>query len=359
MKHLGIDLGRKTSAICTVDHLGRPLKIVAARKVDSSSKVFVDLVAALGGKGKVKVTLEAGNCSFIYARKMAKAGADVYVVNPYSNALIRESRKKNDGRDAQELAAQRRKDMLPKHGVWVPTEEQEDLRRLYSARHYLVKQQTSLQNRVIRLADRHELYFENGALKWNPAWCEVLLAANAWAEVDKLLVAVYRKEHEELSAELKAVDRIIAIRAKELYAPQMALLSSIKGVGDTTSGEFLSRVCDFSRFATARELCAYAGLTPISRSSGKKKGSTRISKAGDAHLRGLILQAADSFTRWAPEDDPLKEWYEHLCRTRGWQKARVALARKLVSIFYGMLKTGQNYDPNKVRSTWGERYSKV
>ncbi len=349
MNYIGIDLGRRTSTISATDHKGARLKGIPS-KIENSAFQFSNLVSlAKSKRGEVRIAIETGNSAFTYAREMQKAGGQLYVVNPYQNALIRESRKKNDDRDAAQLNEQLRKDMFPKHGVYVPTEKEESLRHLNSYREYLLGEWTSLINRALRVADRHALYFEAGQLKSKIHWEKLTSVASSWSEVDRFLIEQYEEDYKRLSLRLKAVGQKILDLTQQLHGEELSLLSSLKGVGPTISCSFLARVCNVERFKTSRQLTCYLGLTPITRESGKKKGRGAISKAGDAKLRGKILLAADSFIRWAPDTDPLLLWHKEISRRRGWEKARVALARKLVAIMYAMIKTKKKYDPELLK----------
>jgi hypothetical protein len=63
------------------------------------------------------------------------------------------------------------------------------------------------------------------------------------------------------------------------------------------------------------------------------------------------VQAALTFINTADEEHELYKWYDKVRRRRGWKKARVALARKLASVAYGVLRKARPYDPNHVANT--------
>ena len=111
----------------------------------------------------------------------------------------------------------------------------------------------------------------------------------------------------------------------------------------------IGQVEDISRFHSARELCRYVGLTCAVRQSGKTMHMGHINKCGNGRLRGYMTQAALHLLRHAQSDDPLVKWYMQVKSRRGWRKARVALARKLVAVCYGILKHRTPYDPMYVQ----------
>ena len=151
MRYLGIDIQKKQSHFHIQDEKGK--KIVGGT-VLTRPDCFAALARKYDDGEGLRVALETGNLTFPVARALAKAGADVFVVDPYQNALIARSTKKTDRLDAKQLCQQRRLGMLPPDRVYVPSVQAEDLRRLMSARARLIKERTALSNRAVRLAGR-------------------------------------------------------------------------------------------------------------------------------------------------------------------------------------------------------------
>ncbi len=98
---------------------------------------------------------------------------------------------------------------------------------------------------------------------------------------------------------------------------------------------------------------AYVGLTPRRWQSGEMDYSGRISKHGDAVLRSLLYEAANSLLTRVGRAHPLKDWARWIKRRSGHQKACVALARKLAVILHRMLITGEAFRwPEKQDAGW-------
>src|SRR3954449_1785341 len=90
--------------------------------------------------------------------------------------------------------------------------------------------------------------------------------------------------------------------------------------------------CDF--FPSARHLCAWAGLTPTVRSSDAKARLGHISRLGSGALRWALVEAAQKNTQG---DGPLAETFQRIAERRGRQIAKVAVARKILTLcFYGL-----------------------
>lgn len=128
---------------------------------------------------------------------------------------------------------------------------------------------------------------------------------------------------------------------------QRDLLVTINGVGDLTAAKFIAEVPDISRFSSASELAAYAGLTPKNYHSGSSvHRRPRLSKAGNVHFRTAFYMPALAAMRFNPIVRALTQRLEE----RGKAKMTIVAAamRKLIHLAYGVLKTGMPFDPNYV-----------
>ncbi|MEG4938852.1 transposase [Microcoleus sp. F4-D5] len=131
---------------------------------------------------------------------------------------------------------------------------------------------------------------------------------------------------------------------------QRDLLSSIPGTGEQTASVLLAEIREISDYENARQLAAYAGLTPCERSSGTSvKGKTRLSCTGNVRRKKALYMPAVVAMRHNPL---LKAMSERLLR-RGKVKMQVigALMQKLVHLAFGILKSQKPFDPNYLTAT--------
>jgi transposase len=122
------------------------------------------------------------------------------------------------------------------------------------------------------------------------------------------------------------------------------LLATIPGIGRWTAIRLLAEVPRWGAYRSARQLAAQAGLTPHQRQSGSSvRGRPRLSKTGAARLRQILYFPAVVAVRHNPLIAP---WASHL-RAQGKHKMVVigAVMRKLLHLAYGVLKSGQPFDP--------------
>lgn len=121
------------------------------------------------------------------------------------------------------------------------------------------------------------------------------------------------------------------------------LLKSIDGVADRTAALLLAELGDIQRFDSSRAVTAFAGLNPRLQESGKLKGHVRISRMGSARLRaGLYMPAIVAMTY-----NPAIQEMAQRMRANGKAGKQIVCAamRKLLCIAYGVLKSGNPFNP--------------
>ena len=127
-----------------------------------------------------------------------------------------------------------------------------------------------------------------------------------------------------------------------------ALLLTIDGIGPASSRIFITEFRGFDNFETASQAAAYAGWTPFNRSSGSSLDvSGRISRMGRAQIRAVTYMAAVASVRCNSRLGAL--YLSLIGRGKSKKLALCAIARHLVHIAFGVLRSGKPYDPNYVR----------
>ncbi len=123
------------------------------------------------------------------------------------------------------------------------------------------------------------------------------------------------------------------------------LLESISGIGKLTAAKFLAEVPDVSRFDSAAQLAAYAGLTPRQHKSGSSvHRPAHLSKTGNSRFRTIFFMPALS----AMQNNPITKALAKRLADRGKTRMTIvgAVMRKLVHLAYGVLKNKRPFDPN-------------
>jgi hypothetical protein len=116
---------------------------------------------------------------------------------------------------------------------------------------------------------------------------------------------------------------------------------TVPGIDVTVAIAIVAAVGDFSRFEDPNRLVSYLGLNPRVRQSGNGQAvHGRITKAGPAQARGMLVEAAFSASR-AP--GPLRAFYRRVKDRRGFQIATVATARKMTVLCWYLITKGEDY----------------
>jgi transposase len=156
-----------------------------------------------------------------------------------------------------------------------------------------------------------------------------------------------RDHADQLKQRIKEIRKAIIehIKSTPELQIQHTLLTSIIGIGDLTAAKIMGEVRSFSDFTSARQLAAYAGLTPRNFFSGTSvHKKSRISKTGNKHLRKALYMAAIS----AKKHNPIIRVFCDRLIANGKRpiEAVCAAMRKLLHLAYGILKSGKPFDPN-------------
>lgn len=152
-------------------------------------------------------------------------------------------------------------------------------------------------------------------------------------------VAALLRQLDFHGTELALVDKELAVQA--LTDPMVARLMTIPGVDAIAALSIVAAVGDFSRFHDADKLVAYVGLNPKVRQSGNSAPvHGRISKAGRAHVRGILVEAAWSASR---ATGPLRAFFQRIKARHGFQTAVVATARKMTVLAWHLVTKDQDY----------------
>jgi transposase len=204
-----------------------------------------------------------------------------------------------------------------------------ELRELVRYRFRLVLQRTSCKAQV------HGVMAKNGILPargemWGPggnAQLDALELPMAYS----LRIESLRDLIDYLDREVAMVDRRIHLELKEDRGYNA--IQGIEGVGRVLAAIFVAEIGDVTRFSSAAHLCSWAGLTPRHRESDDKVSRGPITKQGSPLVRWAAIEAISKY-RGGPK---LRADYHRIAARRGKFKARVAVARKVLTlVFYGL-----------------------
>jgi transposase len=342
---VGLDLGDRYCQVCVLDDAG---KVCEEGRVATRAAA---LRRRFSTAEPVRVVLEAGTHSPWVSRLLAELGHEVIVANPRKLRFIYANDSKSDRVDAEYLARVGRLDQaLLAPLTHRSVETQTDL-ALVRSRNALVRARTRLIS--------HARGTTKSLGSRLPACSSDAFASKAQAQVPAELAAALDPVLAiiaQLSAEISALDAQIEELARERY-PQTALLTQVPGVGTLTATVYVLTVEDPARFSKSRSVGSYLGLRPRQASSGSLEPQLRITKAGDEHLRWLLVGAAHYILGPFGPDTDLRRWGLALAAQggkRGKKRAVVAVARKLSVLLLRLWVTGEVYEPLRNARRRGE-----
>ena len=279
------------------------------------------------------VGMEACGYTQWFERMLAEMGHQLWLGDA---AQIRASvvrRQKTDQRDAEHILNLLLEERFPR--LWVPSNEERDVRQLLLHRHHLVRSRTQVKNQLQAMA------LNQGMQKKRRLWTKA-----GREQLQKLSLPAYTAaRRDECLQRLDYLDQQIRQLSQQVEAEaekrgDARLLMTHRGVGSQTALAFVLTIGEVQRFANAKRVASYLGLIPAEYSSGGKQRLGRISKQGSPLLRFLLVEAAQSAAR---HDPTLKRVYARLCLRRSCAQAKVAVARRLATRLYWMLRSGKNY----------------
>ena len=232
---------------------------------------------------------EAGSCGYEVRRFLESHGIACDVIAPSLIPRKPGDRVKTDRRDAEKLARMHRMGELTT--VHVPTPAQEALRDLVRTREDATEDLLRRRHRLSKFLLRHGLRFEGKSwTKSHRLWLRSRKFEDGNLETvfTEYILAVEQDEDR-----IRRLDQ--RIEEESLHpdiAPVVARLKTLRGIQTLTAMTLISELIDLRRFAHPRELMAFVGLVPSERSSGGRERRGGITKAGNAHVRRVLLEAA-------------------------------------------------------------------
>ena len=259
-------------------------------RIPNTPEAVRSLVRRWADPGSVRACYEAGPTGYALYRELTDLGVACTVIAPSLTPRRPGDRIKTDRRDAVKLARLFRAGELT--AVRVPTPDEEAVRDLLRARGDLREDILRARHRLSKFLLRHGRTYGDGS-QWTArhrAW----LDGQTFTEPAACrTLAHYRADLDTRLAELALLDAelVLIARADPFVAP-VARLSTLRGISTLSALTLIVEIGDFGRFARADDLAAFVGLVPSEHSSGERRRLGSITKAGNAHARRVLVEAA-------------------------------------------------------------------
>ena len=251
-------------------------------------------------------------------------------------------RGKNDAADAAAICEAVTRPAM--RFVPIKEEHQQIILTLHRTRQGFVEERTAIYNRL------RGLIAEFGIVLPQKVAC---LRREIGAHLEELpgyanqCVGDLLAQADRLDALVAEYDKAIAQAARE--DARSKRLMQLPGIGPTTASALLASLGGGHEFDNGRQVAAWIGLTPGQYSSGGKARLGRITKAGDAYLRSLLVMGARAIlSGLGDKQDRFSRWARSLVERRGYWKAVVAIAAKNARLSWAVLKYGEAFRLNPV-----------
>lgn len=329
---VGIDLAKNVYAVHGVNDAGKAELV----KPSVPRAKLNELIAALP---PCTIGMEACSGAHHWARQFDAHGHTVRLMAPKFVAPYRLSGKagKNDAADAAAICeAVQRPNM---RFVPVKSAQQQGRLMVHRARQGFVQQRTATLNRIRGLLSEVGIVLPLKASTVRSQAAGLLEELPGWVNtvIGDLLSEVHR-----LDERIAQYDLHIAQMAKQDARAEQ--LMRLCGVGETTATALVAMIGNGHEFRNGRQLSAWLGLVPGQYSSGGKVRLGRITKAGDAYLRSLLIMGARSLLHAAKgKADSVSRWAVALEQRRGYWRAVVAIAAKNARMAWAVLRRGEQF----------------
>jgi len=250
------------------------------------------LFRRLAKNGPVRSCYEASGAGFVLHRLLARDGFHCDVIAPSLIPRKPGDRRKTDRLDAVMLARLYRSGHLTP--VHVPSEHQEALRRLIRLRYSYHCMTTSTKHRISGILRTQGIVFKEGKSTWTKKhrhWLYQLRDQLTGPLQIALSAELQHLEYLEMQRN-NFDDEILRTSQAQPYREAAEALCCLRGVKTLTAMTLLSEIDDIRRFRSPGALMAYFGLVPSERSSGERERRGPITKAGNTHVRRLLVEAA-------------------------------------------------------------------
>lgn len=238
---------------------------------------------------------EAGCLGFTLYHQLTAANVKCVILAPTTMPAVKGRKKiKTDKRDAKNIAkCLAYRTYSPVH---IPTAQDEQVKEYIRMRSDHKLALKKIKQQISSFCLRHNLRYD-GRSSWTAAhlrWLKALKPEGLYEEILK----EYLLTLENLTDKIERLDRRIEeLSSDRKYQEDVKKLSCFLGVQTQTALSTIVEVGDFKRFGSAERFASYLGLVPGEDSSGDGQTRLGITKAGNTHVRRLLVEAAQSYNR--------------------------------------------------------------
>src|SRR6267154_409106 len=364
----GMDVHQATVVACLLVVLKNGKVQKQIRTFGTTTRELLSMREWLLSEGCTHVAMESTGVYWKPIYAILEGAFEIVVAN--AQHVKKVPGRKTDVKDAEWIA-----DLLC-HGLlrssFVPPKPIRELRDLTRYRRKLVESQAAERNRLLKLLETTNIKLSSVATdvfgvsgrlmlealvegKATPQEMDDLAKGRLRQKIDELGPALEGKleEHHRFLLRLQldrleAAEKDLAVLEQRLqeklkpYAEQLTLLDEIPGVDWTLAAVIIAELgVDMSVFGSVSQLASWAGVCPGNNESAGKRKSSRI-PSGNVYLKSGLVEAANAAAR--AKGTYLRDKFFRLKARRGYKRAVVAIAHKILVSIYHMLSQQVSYN---------------
>jgi transposase len=335
MNYIGMDSHISTLEFAVVNEAGRLVKV---NRVATSVNGFMGFVKAVPPPRTIY--MEEGTLAAWALETCIRFGEKLVITDPKKNHWISSSGQKDDSVDALKLAQLARGGYIKE--IRHPVGQRRRFRELMIAYHDTVRSTTRIKNKIKARFRQNGIpctgatvYSETHREDWKGKLPQetilLLILDNLWRQLE---------QSEQTEKELLAAARV---QAKQY--PEIKLFRDIPGIGFIHAATISAILENPYRFADKRKVWMYAGLGIMTRSSGGKTYSEKLSTDYNRLLKYTLKQAAEAAIH--AKDNPFRRKYLDMTLIHGIapHRAKLTIARDMLATMWAMWRKGEKYSP--------------
>ena len=295
--YVGMDVHKESYTLCCYSY--DTDKVEYKQTIPSDYKLVLKYMEQVRKRFEGEVTFvcdyEAGCLGYSLYHQLKDHAVDCKILAPTTMGITNTHHIKTDKRDAANIAR-----CLAFHTyseVYVPDNEDNAIKEYIRMRDDQKLMLKKIKQQILAFILRQGKRFEGGKTYWTIAHMKWLKSLDLTG-LDKETLSEYLITYDYLTDKIARLDkRIEELASGEKYEKKVKNMSCLIGVKTHTALSMIVEVGDFERFEKAPRFAAFLGLVPCENSSADNVNRYSITKAGNSHLRRLMVEAAQSYTR--------------------------------------------------------------
>ena len=295
--YVGMDVHKESYTLCCYCY--DTDKVEYKQTIPSDYKLVLKYMESVRNRYEGEVSFvcgyEAGCLGYSLYHQLREHEVDCKILAPTTMAITNTSRVKTDRRDAANIAR-----CLAFHTyseVYVPDAEDNSVKEYIRMRDDQKQMLKRTKQQILAFVLRAGKKFEGGKTYWTIAHIKWLKSLDL-VGIEKETLTEYLVTYEYLTEKINRLDaRIEEMASGDKYKDKVKNMQCLIGVKAHTALSMVVEIGDFSRFEKASKFAGFLGLVPSENSSGESTNRYSITKAGNSHLRRLMVEAAQCYTR--------------------------------------------------------------